>query len=67
MTAVVRWFAAHAPEGRVAAPTLVEVGLLLASLGAVGLGTAPAAFAEFLAQDRAANQALIRSANITLD
>ncbi len=39
----------------------------LASLGAVGLGTAPAAFADFLAQDRAANQALIRSANITLD
>jgi tripartite-type tricarboxylate transporter receptor subunit TctC len=39
----------------------------LAAAGTTPLGTSPADFAAFLQRDRAANAALIRSANITLD
>ncbi len=39
----------------------------LASAGTTPLGTSPEEFAAFLAQDRTANAALIRSAGITLD
>ena len=39
----------------------------LAALGAIGLGTSPAEFADFLKRDREANAKLIRDARITLD
>ena len=39
----------------------------LATLGAIGLGTGPAEFAEYLARERAAMAVLVRQAGITAD
>ena len=39
----------------------------LATLGAIGLGTDPAHFAAFLKAERAAMEALVRDAKITVD